>query len=277
MALVLAESARDLRDLRVFLGYGEHGSDTFTSRHAMALQLPRAGDVQSAWEAELALLRKLSDEHGLVGSLVARRTWLEQSPRACDHLFLPGNAGELALARDFVFLSTTSGPEQVNQGDVFAIVSSLLAVARNDGRGLEEGPATASNAELNWGQSVYGQTVLCPRNFQRYNDAVLRAALLRAATPAELDYSVDDECSAEVLALVQAEIDAWTVGKGHALPEFLMSLASGRLRLIAAHAAALATTCRDAGLTDELRALAAEAFGGTRSAALAGGQQTAGA
>ena len=45
------------------------------------------------------------------------------------------------------------------------------------------------------------QTLLCPSNFKDFNDAVLRAALLRAATEQEMNYVLDDLLSAEMLDL----------------------------------------------------------------------------
>jgi hypothetical protein len=262
-AIVLVESGRNLRDLRTFLSYGEHGPDTFTSRQAMILQLPRAGEVPSAWEAELALLRKLSDGHQLPEGLLSRKGWLEQTPVASKGLFLT-RAAELALARDFVFLDTSAKLERISQGDVFALISSLVAAERNDRRGLDEGSLFQAS-ETTWGQSVYGHTVLCPSNFQRFNDAVLRAALLRSAAPAELDYSIDDECSAEMLAILSAELEAWTLGQGATLPEFLLSLACERLRLTPSHGAAFAAACRKADLTGDVGLLANAAHGWSSS------------
>lgn len=86
-----------------------------------------------------------------------------------------------------------------------------------------------------WGQSIYVQSVLCPSNFRDFNDAVLRAALLRAANEQELNYAVDETCSEEMYEVIRADILAWSQNSGDSLPEFLMSMACGRLRLQGSH------------------------------------------
>jgi hypothetical protein len=46
---------------------------------------------------------------------------------------------------------------------------------------------------------------------------------------------VDEGCSAEVLAILVAEVDAWKSTHGNATPEILMALACGRLKLWPEH------------------------------------------
>jgi len=151
---------------------------------------------------------------------------------------LPGQNGSLRIAADFVYLNTQQDIESVSQADIYAVVSNLLANARCGNEGFKV--ANKEAPVIRWSQSVYGQVLvspatLCPSNFRDYNDSILRAAFLRAAHPAELNYAVDEACSAEVLDILIAEVDAWRERKGDALPEFLMSLASGRLRLRPGH------------------------------------------
>ena len=109
-------------------------------------------------------------------------------------LFLPGlDQRALAIAPDFVYLDTNADRGEISQADIFLVVSNLLAVARTSG--LHSG---LSQEHHQWSQSVYGQVLVdlptvCPRNFRDYNDAVLRASFIRAASKKELNYSVDEE------------------------------------------------------------------------------------
>jgi hypothetical protein len=137
--------------------------------------------------------------------------------------------GELKIAPDFVFLDTKRDIELISQADVYAVVSNLLATARCDNKGLTE-QVRRDSPPLRWGQSVYGQVLLCPSNFRDFNDAVLRASMLRAANTAELNYSVDEQCSGEMLDMLLADVGAWHHRRGDALPEFLVA----RLRAAAA-------------------------------------------
>jgi len=254
-AVTIAESARNREDLRIFLSYGEHGPETFTFRSAMEVMLPWTGDKPSSWSQELELLRRLSEQAALPEPLAARRAWLESTSESSDAVFLPGVGGELMLAANFVFLDTTNALEKISQADVYAVVSNLIATERCDGKGLTE-PVRRDSPPLSWSQSVYGQVVLCPSNFRDFNDAVLRASLLRAADPAELNYSVDTQSSREMLDVLLADIGSWAQGRGDALPEFVLSLACGRLRLVRRHQEQFLAALRDSQVPEHLKLLA---------------------
>ena len=260
-AVTIAESARNREDLRIFLSYGEHGPETFTFRSAMEVMLPWTGDQPSSWSQELELLRRLSEQVALPEPLAARRGWLESTSESSDTVFLPGLEGELKLAANFVFLDTTNALERISQADVYAVVSNLIATERCDGKGLTE-LVRRDSPPLSWSQSVYGQVVLCPSNFRDFNDAVLRASLLRAADPSELNYSVDTQSSREMLDVLLADIDSWAQGRGDALPEFVLSLACCRLRLIRRHEEQFLTALFSSQVPAHLKFLAAAIPGG---------------
>jgi hypothetical protein len=252
--VTIADSARNLADLRIFLSYGERGPETFTYRSAMAFMLPWAGERPSPWAQELQLLRRLASEATLPVVLEERRVRLEGSSSTSAALFLPGLHGEMKIAPDFVFLDTKRDIELISQADVYAVVSNLLATARCDNKGLTE-QVRRDSPPLSWGQSVYGQVLLCPSNFRDFNDAVLRASMLRAANTAELNYSVDEQCSSEMLDVLLADVGAWHHHRGDALPEFLVSLACGRLRLMRRHLERLATEVGQADLPEHVKLL----------------------
>lgn len=260
-AVTVADSPRSLKDIRTFLGYGEHGPDTFTFKAALEVMLPSVGDVPSAWSAELELLDRLATEAPLPPELSARRQWLTSTGEASNQLFLQGIGGELKIARDFVFLSTDDGKiDEISQADIFLVVSNLLASARCNGRGLQQASSPAAD-DLAWSQTVYGQVVLCPSNFRKFNDAVLRASMLRGAFPAELNYSVEEQASGEMLAIIQADIKAWDSGRGDSLPEFLVAIASGRLQMIRRHVGAVAAEVQGSSLPEHLKLLASAVVG----------------
>lgn len=255
-AVTIAESARNREDLRIFLSYGEYGPETFTFRSAMDVMLPWTGDKPSSWSQELELLRRMAEQAALPEPLAARREWLESTSESSDAVFLPGLEGELKLAANFVFLDTTNALERISQADVYAVVSNLIATERCDGKGLTE-PVRRDSPPLSWSQSVYGQIVLCPSNFRDFNDAVLRASLLRAADPTELNYAVDTQSSREMLDVLLADIDSWAQGRGDALPEFVLSLACGRLRLVRRHQEQFLTALANSPVPGHLKLLAA--------------------
>lgn len=261
-AVTVADSARNLSDLRIFLSYGELGPDTFTFRSALELMLPWTGEHPSPWEQELKLWQRLLASNALPEPLVPRLEWLQQTATASHDLFMPGykgyKGGCLAIAPDFVLLDTSKAREKISQADVYAVVCNALAAARCDNLGIEAKVQRATPSPT-WGQSIYAQCILCPSNFRDFNDAVLRAALIRAASMQELNYSVDEASSEEMRDVLLADIHSWSQGRGDALPEFLIAMACGRLRLTPRHLEQVKAEASDADLPPVFNLLIREA------------------
>ncbi|MBA3772809.1 MAG: hypothetical protein H0X13_10085 [Ramlibacter sp.] len=253
-ALTAAESARNLSDLRSFLSYGERGADTFTCRSVLDVMLTPPDGQQSSWDHELALLRRMKSSGAIDPYWEMRIEELEEASQ--DALFLKGLSGDLAISPDFVYLKTESKIELISQADIYAVILNLLACARNDNVGFRASIPRDTQG-VKWTQTVYGQVLLCPSNFRDYNDAVLRAAFLRAATTQELTFMVDAECSREVLEVLHAELASWGQGKGDSLPEFLMALATRRMRLTSPDLETFMTSLVAASVAPHLNQLAA--------------------
>ncbi|VVE77087.1 hypothetical protein PCA31118_05386 [Pandoraea captiosa] len=152
-----------------------------------------------------------------------------------DELFFSGCRPSLEIARDFVYLDTTTNKESISQADIYAVIANMFACVRSDNQGFAAKAGGKTSAVMAWSSGVYGHVLACPSNFEFYNDAILRAAFLRAASPSELLYAVDEESSARVRDIISAEASAWNNGGGAALPEFLLALATKRMRLADAH------------------------------------------
>lgn len=252
-ALTLAATPEQYQDLKMFLGYGERGLDTFTFRDARRLSLPIAAGTINAWSEELDLLDRIAGETPTT-EIQSRRDLLANSLVAREGIFLPGKSAPLAIQRDFVYLDTSGGTQNISQADVFAVVSNLFAVARSNNRELVHKAAMAEVLEL--AQSVYGHVLLNPDSFMTYNDAVLKACLLRAARPSELMYEVEPAYSVRMSEIVLAELAGWPSGTGDALPEMLLALATKRLRLRDMERIAVRNRAQSADLPPLLSALA---------------------
>jgi hypothetical protein len=253
-ALTIASSARAAEDLRIFLSYGSRGADSFTFRSVDSLLLPYIGVDASPWAKERAYLLNLDADHQKVAEVSSRLDWLSKAGTERDGLFLIGNGGAtLKIQPDFVFLSTYVKPENVSQADVFAVVGNVLACARAGSGNVKKAPARGTPT---WKQTSLYQVLLCPSNFRDFNDAVLRASLLRVADEQELNYVMDETSSAEMLSVMQAELGAWKVGAGNSLPEFLLALSTARLRLTHGHAILLREAIAAANLPEYPKALA---------------------
>jgi hypothetical protein len=170
-------------------------------------------------------------------------------------------AGDLAIAADFVYLSAENNINAISQADVLAVVSNLLATARCNDVALPAAHIRPSGDDIQWNQTLYAQVVitpatLCARNMRDYNDSILRAAFLRMAFKQELDFSIDEHISHEVLDVIFTELSGWSSGRGNALPEWLLSIACDRLRLHSFHISRLLDALNKANLPAWLAQLA---------------------
>jgi len=255
-ALTIADSAEYLADLKMFLCYGELGRDTFTFASAHNLMLPRRGSEVTSWELERDLLIKLkADSPGLV-EFSARLDVIENSGVCGSNLFWSGSGAELAIKPDFAYLNSSKNPELISQGDIFAVISNLLATSRVNERGLNA-PIIVGKEPIKWTQSIYGHTLLDPRNFEDYNDDILRGAFLRSALSSELNYCHDDESSSKIFFVIQAQILGWGQGRGDSLPEFLVALTTGRLTLSPVYISQIKLLVHSTALPEYLVVLAA--------------------
>ncbi|MDO9436013.1 hypothetical protein [Hydrogenophaga sp.] len=251
-ALTLAETPEQYLDLKMFLGYGERGSDTFTYRDSRRLALPGRNVDKNPWADELDLLNELA-VHRIV-ELDSRRSVLSTESTARDGIFWPGFNGPLAIQRDFVYLDTEVAAGSISQADVFATVSNLFASARSGSNDLTKKPS--GNDAIALTQSVYGHVLLTPETFMTFNDGVLKASLLRAARKSDLMYDVDPGYNTRMSEIVLAELSGWPAGTGDALPEMLLALATNRLRLRGPERTSIRNKAIAAGLPPYLVALA---------------------
>lgn len=251
-ALTIAETPDQYLDLKIFLGFGERGPDTFTYREARKLALPVRCADRNPWEEERELLEDLKSKN--INELNVRCDMLSNTLTAREKIFWPGRSGELIIQRDFVYLDTTLGTSDISQADVFAVISNLFAAVRSGSNDLANRPKGQDAVPLQ--QSVYGHILLTPEAFTTYNDSVLKASLLRAARKSDLKYEVDSNYSKRMLEIVLVELDGWSVGTGDALPEMLLALATKRLTLQDCDRKTIRTKALKANLPDYLEAIA---------------------
>lgn len=139
--------------------------------------------------------------------------------------FLPNNGGaQLGLTDGFVFFGNAfDGPlAQVPTSTTFVTVASVLQAARD-----------LANPTYQLRPTGYESVVLAPENFQRFNDNLLQACILRAAYPSELDYSSSPHLSGLMKEFLLKLFARREHAYGAAALEFAAALSSGRLRLAA--------------------------------------------
>ena len=183
------------------------------------LVLPVSGG-HNPWRDELKFLQQNVPKFEKTTSkrLESRIESLQESSSPLeDNLFLASESGgNLEIQEGFVFWPPKFERAEVTQADVYYTIASVLQNLR-----------TSSKIKSFW----HYQTVLHPKNFERFNDGVIRASLLRAATVGELDYSHYQQESTEMTQIILGMLRVSDTPAGMDVPEFLLALGTRKLRL----------------------------------------------
>jgi len=137
---------------------------------------------------------------------------------------------ELTLRKGFAFFNFTDYTTVVSQGDVYFTISSIINNLRN-----------SKNHGQCLNQTEFVRNILDPNNFNRFNDGVIQACILRAAYPAELAYHIDYELSNDMKGILEKIIEKHDTPQGEGLLEFLYALSLEKLTLKKEH---LSELCR---------------------------------
>lgn len=216
--------------------------------------VPRIKDhTKTAWDSEREILKSYSDEDPLgeinsplPNGLKDRQQRLVEQRYDSRSLFLPDhNGNELKLRSTFAFWSDLDFSEcrlqNATQADVYWTLQCVLHDLRNASE--NNGLATA-----------YHTTLISPANFDRYNDGVVQACLLRAARPVEMDYRVDTVFSRQMTDVISSVVSNWSNAQGEAALEFLMALVTRRICLNDDHLKEI-IALESEEMTDELKFL----------------------
>jgi hypothetical protein len=202
--------------------------------HILQTVLPDSS-FDNAWLAERQLLLEIlhndnfSDTKikAIIESRINRLN--RTSEPLVDDLFLPNQSNKkLELRPGFAFWKDLQY-NCYSQADVFFTISSVLQNLRTAGLNSNSQFSDTEAIHSNWLQ----QTVLAPENFDRFNDGIIQASFLRAAHPRELNYTTLESESSQMLKIIVPLLESTATDPSGAGVEFLISLATGRLRLSA--------------------------------------------
>lgn len=205
----------------------------------------------TAWQLEENVLKSYSSSNftselgnQLPKSLEERYLSLIDGELDANKLFLPDSNNNLLKVRPtFAFWSdwglTRDQFENATQADVYWTIQCVMHELRNrtEGNGLF---------------TTYHTTLLSPVNFDRYNDGVIQACLLRAALPVELNYRLDSVFSRQMTDVILSVLNNWNSEQGEACLEFLFALWSGRLMLLEDHTNEI-IKCHTDNMSDEIK------------------------
>jgi hypothetical protein len=206
----------------------------------------------TSWDVEMAQLNKFNSanpfaESGLSPLLKSRIANLNsRSSNDSDSLFLPTVANkQLSLRQTFAFWSGINlSASSATQSDVYWTINSILHDLRKKTTGGLG--------------SIYHTTVISPTCFDRYNDGIIQAALIRSATSLELNYSIDENFSQKMKDVIDSVIENSGSDQGEAVLEFLLGLWVGKITLLSSHVFQIVEKFESAVLGDDVKFMLAQ-------------------
>lgn len=150
------------------------------------------------------------------------------------------NDGPLRLGNNFAFVDFDYEKNPLTQAEVYFIISSILNNLRNN-------PESTKRLF----QTEYVRHLIDPNNFHRYNEGIIQASILRAASPAELYYALDEKSSLRMKEFLVNMIRHPEI-QGDALPEFIFSIAIRKITLLDHHCRAVVEELKQAKFESEL-------------------------
>jgi len=142
-----------------------------------------------------------------------------------NDLFYPNTSGEqLELRKGFAFFNFSDYAKDVSQSDVYFTINTVINSLRH-----------SEDYEHCLRQTEFVRNLLDPHNFNRYNDGIIQASILRSAKPSELAYHLDEEISSEMKSILEKVIEQHHTPQGEGLNEFLYAISSGKLTLKTEH------------------------------------------
>jgi hypothetical protein len=143
----------------------------------------------------------------------------------------PFTKTHLSLRPNFAFHKFDKDP---SQADVYFIMSSIIHFARFPEDQVESKRVKSNIKYLRYHEHC--KSVFSPECFNRYNDGIIQASILRIAHPNELNYSIDERFSFSMMNVIKDIFkDETNSERCEAILEFLYAIVSGKLRLVNRH------------------------------------------
>lgn len=226
-----------LDSLKKNLKQGSYGPESSTFIEVESIFCEN-NSKKSSWLKEIEFLKEFIDfladslsknSKEAIEYLKKRKAFIEtgagdRSRGLSQELFYPrvnkGKYEPLEIRKNFAFFDFDNYVHDVTQSDIYFTISNIINSLRNTDR-----------PERNLKQTVYVRNLLDPGNFNRFNDGIIQASILRAAKPEELIYSIDPDLSADMYGILETTIKYYEEEQGEALLEFLYAIAIKKLSL----------------------------------------------
>jgi hypothetical protein len=217
-------SALKSKELKSNIQYGFYGPSNATFVEIETLCCDNS-HTETPWEQELAFLRKTQADLDKPPKFISDRistiaSFSNIKKKGGDNriFFQDNNNKELEIRKNSAFFNGNEYHKKVTQSDVYFTVACVLNNMRN-------------NYSDGLFQTSFIKNLLDPFVFDRFNDGIIQASILRAAKPEELNYSFSPRLSKDMLMLLESFIQKVNEYEGEALLEFLYAISIKKLRL----------------------------------------------
>lgn len=216
------------KELKINIKYGLYGAENSSFVEIEAINCDNS-NTGTPWEIELEHLLQIREDLNEPSSFVNER--IETITNFSSKEFKGGSqkifytdisGNELGIRKNSAFFNSNDYFGQVTQSDVYFTISCVLNNMRN-------------NRVDGLYQTNFVKNLLDPFIFNRFNDGIIQAAILRAAKNEELNYSFSRKNSEDMLMLLMTFAKHSDEYQGEALIEFLYAIAIGKLRLFKEH------------------------------------------
>lgn len=225
IGMQICETAREQHFLKTNLANTKDGTNRFLSWKKLA--------TGSGLRLSLQHERSLQKVENLRPLLLSRHSRNVNVGMNSSSFFPTAPDGEaLQLRKDFLFWPEGYDPGVQHAPLVLATIGAILERARTDASLIERARNILPLPESHrLSSNTFQQVLLDPQNFNRFNDGIIQAALLRQALPSELDYSCTHEESGFMRDFLIKIFLSRDKPQGEAALEFAFAIATRRLRI----------------------------------------------
>ncbi|MES2811505.1 MAG: hypothetical protein V4670_03460 [Bacteroidota bacterium] len=234
IGLTRTKNEQHLNFLKSNLKLGRYGIETYTFVSVYNFYMINQS-IDTTWLKEVDFLRDLkifnekyyNNTEYINDFLNSRILYIEDGMSdeyrgLSNNIFFPEiiKNEELKLRKNFAFLSFND----LSQADVYFTMSSIINHLRN-------------SEDLNrcLRQTEYVRNIIEPGNFNRFNDGVIQASILRIAEKDELAYGLDYDLSKKMVDILSTMIKNYNTDQGEGLFEFVFALATQKMTIYKIH------------------------------------------
>jgi len=212
------------RELKSNIKYGLYGAENSSFIEVESLYCDNANS-STPWQRELELLKTIQSSLNTPLEFIEERIITIEnfanikSKGGTNKIFYGDiNHNQLEIRKNSAFFNDNRYFQNITQSDVYFTISCVLNNMRN-------------NKTDGLFQTNFVKNLIDPLIFNRFNDGIIQASILRASYSEELNYSISYKDSQEMFSLLQTFMIHINEYQGEAIFEFLYSLSIEKLRL----------------------------------------------